>query len=176
MSKITETLNNLKSKLKNLEDEVFISSIKNSVPVKEKSYNKKLKEKLAYIEGIQETNNKVILDVRGDTYEIDLSTINNCILENIVKDEIKQKFGLSSSKTSIFLNFDRKNFPLLLSIIFYFNKNNLSIEDFNNTKYKIYLNKTKDATFVADTKKLLEIEIKSFFTDINVLNRVEFIE
>lgn len=174
MSKITETLNNLKSKLKNLEDEVFISSIKNSVPVKERNFNRKLKEKLALIEGIQDINNRVLLDVRGDNYELNINTINSCIIENILSDEIRQ-IDFTNRK-SIFLDFDRGNFPTILSLIYYFNRNNLNIDDFENSnaKYKIYLNKNKNGT--GDTRKLLELEICAFFKDSTVINKIEFIE
>ncbi len=178
MSKITETLNNLKSKLKNLEDEVFISSIKNSVPIKEKNFNKKLKQKLSFIEGLQEHNSKVILDVRGDSYEIDIKTINNCLFGNVLKDELSKvnNTNYSNSKPSIFLDFDRKNFPVFLNLLVFFNTNNLSFDDINDSKikYKIHLNKNSNSA--VDARKLLDIEIKCFFTDNNILNRIEYIE
>lgn len=161
MSDLFSSLNDLKAKLNLIEQETFGNTnleqqqeLQPDCHIQEKN----LKGKISQIQRNQK--NVVVLDVRGEKTQVSRVSIENCLYENILMDELKLNDADLESKP-IFLDFSRKCIKEILQILRFFCSSSAA------KKYKIFVQNKEGEEFLVK-------EILSFFKNPSILNSLEF--
>lgn len=160
MSQLLSSILNLKNKLLEFETQIDSDEIKQmeQTMIKERHTHTKIPEKIKAI--IQNLNSSIVLDVRGERLVISKSTIEGCLYESVLNDEIKMNPELSS----IYLDFDRNILKELLNIVRYFQKTESNSVP---NKYKLFFK-------TLDQKEFFQLELLSFFKSSSITENLSF--
>jgi hypothetical protein len=169
-SDLLNTLNELKSKLNNIEESVFYTSTYNKQA--ERVHKKDLKTKLKLVEISQQ--DVVPINLRGEVISVSKSTFTESVLNTIVTDEIRLLVNFQNNidtNNEVFIDIDKQVFSTILQILRFFNKNlNQDViegkKDADFQKYKVILNSEI-------SKEFFELELKSFFLGDEVFKLVD---
>lgn len=170
MSDLLNSLNELKSKLNNIEESVFYTSNYNKQP--ERVHRKDVSSKLKYVESSQQ--DVVPVNLRGEVLSVSKSTFTDSILNTIVTDDIRQLINYQNnidSTNEVFIDIDKQVFSTILQILRFYNKklNQDIIEgkkDADFQKYQVILSSEI-------SKDFFELEFKSFFLGDEVFKLVD---
>jgi hypothetical protein len=158
MSDLFESLKQLKNKLSSMEETY---ENKSNELIKRVKVNVDIDRKLDKLATLQ--NDKVQIEAGGKVHETSRSTIENCILDNLLKDKlsVQSKFNVIDYMNNklvsniLFIDMNSKDFKLILNLMRHFNN--------SDEKFNIYYDDECD-------KERLQTVLNYFFKGEEKLN------